>query len=341
MSPSSDGLTVAVTGPTGDIGRSLLAALDRSSRVGRVVGMARRPFDPAEHGWSKVEYRQGDVLDRASLDALVADADVVVHLAFLIFGDREESRQVNLQGSRNVFEATVAAGAKRLIYTSSIAAYGFHPDNPEILREQDEPRGTDDFYYSAQKAELEALVWKTVEGSGVDTYVFRPCIVAGPDALLLIDSIAKQFQLGGRLPVEREVLRALPFAAPLLPDPGVPIQLVHHDDCAEALLAAAEGRGPAGIYNIAGPGTITMKDLAQELGWRSLPVPPVAVRAGAKLIARLGDLLPQDFAWINGVSRPVTMDATKALRELEWFPRYDARETLEETVRGARLAGIV
>ena len=53
------------------------------------------------------------------LQALVADADVVVHLAFIIMGSREESAHINLEGTRNVFEATVrAARPKRLVYTS-------------------------------------------------------------------------------------------------------------------------------------------------------------------------------------------------------------------------------
>ena len=110
----------------------MLAALERSDRVKRVLGMARRPFDPAAYGWKKVEYRRGDVLDRSTVDELVADADVVVHLAWIIFGDREETRKINLEGSRNVFEATVKAGARRLVYTSSIAAYGFTKTIPSF-----------------------------------------------------------------------------------------------------------------------------------------------------------------------------------------------------------------
>ena len=144
--------------------------------------MARRPFDPAEHGWKRTEYRQGDVLDRASVDALVEGADVVVHLAFIIFGGRDETREINLEGSRNVFEAAVDARARRLVYTSSVAAYGFHDDNPDVLTEDIPPRGTRDFYYSAQKAELEALLDEVAGGSATDAYVFRPCIVAGRDA---------------------------------------------------------------------------------------------------------------------------------------------------------------
>jgi UDP-glucose 4-epimerase len=66
-------LTVAVTGPTGEIGTSVVRALEQEDRVDRVLGMARRPFDPASRGWRKTEYRQGDVLDRAAVEALVAE----------------------------------------------------------------------------------------------------------------------------------------------------------------------------------------------------------------------------------------------------------------------------
>src|SRR4051794_31900141 len=118
---TSRGLTVAVTGPTGEIGQAVVAALERSREVRHVLGMARKPFDPSAHGWKKVFYRRGDVLDREAVDALVSGADVVVHLAFIIMGGPEESRAVNLQGSRNVFEASVEAGAERLVYASSVA----------------------------------------------------------------------------------------------------------------------------------------------------------------------------------------------------------------------------
>src|SRR5918994_2336941 len=143
------GLTVAVTGLTGDIGKPAVRALEESEEVERIVGMARRPFDPAAQGWKRTEYQQGDMLDGASVEALVEGADVVVHLAFVIFGSHDETRKNNLEGSRNVFEAAVAAGAKRLVYASSVAAYGFHADNPQPLTEGVEPRGTQGFYYSA------------------------------------------------------------------------------------------------------------------------------------------------------------------------------------------------
>lgn len=336
-----NGLTVAVTGPTGEVGRSLLAALEQSERVARVLGMARRPFDPAAHGWTKVEYRRGDVLDRESVDALVAGADVVVHLAFIIFGDREQTRLVNLDGTRNVFEAAVAAGTRRLVYTSSVAAYGFDHDDSAVLTEDVAPRGAEDFYYSAQKAELESLFNELVDGTAIGAYTFRPCIVGGRDAPALVNDLVKRFQLGGRLPVERDLLRILPGVSPLLTEPGIRIQLVHHDDCADALVAAVEGRGAPGVYNLAADGAITMTDIAHELGWHAVPLPGVGVSAIAGTVKLLGRLLPQELAWVNVARASVTMDTSKARRELGWSPRHDAEQTMRETIAGARASGIV
>jgi UDP-glucose 4-epimerase len=328
------GLTVVVTGPTGDIGRSAIRALEREPEVDRIVGMARRPFDPARHGWKRTEYVRGDILDRASVEQLVEGADVVVHLAFVIFGNRDETRSTNLEGSRKVFEAAVSAGAKRLVYTSSVAAYGFHADNPQPLTEEVEPSGSEGFYYSAQKAELEGALRETVEGSSTDAYVFRPCIVAGEDALTVIEQISTAAPLG----FLRRVTDLLPGVPFILPDPGVPFQLVHHDDVARAICAAALGRGEAGVYNLAATGTITTADLAGALGWRSIPIPRQAVKLAAAGVAR-APLVPAQMQWLRAFSIPVLMDCSKAARRLDWVPRYDTAQTLQETARGARSQG--
>jgi len=331
---------VAVTGPTGEIGQAVVAALQRSRDVGRILGMARRPFDPSARGWSKVSYRRGDVLDRAAVEGLVADADVVVHLAFMIMGGAQESRAVNLEGSRNVFEAAVSARAKRLVYASSVAAYGFHRDNPQPLTEDVPARGTAAHYYSAQKAEVEALLADTLAGSATASYVFRPCIVAGPQAPLLIDSLPYT-QISERLPAAvLGLLEGVPILKPVLPDPGVPFQLVHHDDVASAMRAAALGRGRPGVYNLAGAGEMTVKQLAEELGWYSIPVPELAVDAVAEMIGRLG-FLPAQAQWIAAFREPVIMSASKARRELGWRPKHDALHTLRETITATRMEPLV
>ncbi len=333
-------LTVAVTGPTGEIGLPLLEELERRPEVGEVRGMARRPFDPAAEGWEKVSYRRGDILDRGSLAALFDGADAAVHLAFAIFGSREETRRVNLEGSRNVFEVAAAAGVGRLVYASSVAAYGFHAENPQPITEAVPARGSDGFYYSAQKAELETALTEVIAGGDVDAYVFRPCIVAGPRATMLIRQVVRSARLGDPLPGLRRGLGRLPLPPPVLPDSGIPIQLVHHDDVATALAAAIAGEGRGGAYNLAGEGQIGVAEIARSIGWRSVRVPGPAVGLGTGIARRLSFASPQ-LEWAAAFATPVLMDASKARRELGWDPRFDAPETLLQTAIAAREGGLL
>jgi nucleoside-diphosphate-sugar epimerase len=332
---SSEPLTVAVTGPTGEIGKTFIRALEQADGIGEIRGMARRPFEPSSFGWQRTRYVQGDILDRAAVDELVAGADVVVHLAFIIFGDAKETQSVNLEGSRNVFAATAAAGARRLVYTSSVAAYGFHTDNPQPLDEDVPARGSDSFYYSAQKAELEGAMTEAMAGAATETYVFRPSIVGGPDSPALVEQLP-YVRASAALPDGlRRLLGRLPTPAPVLPDFGVPLQLVHADDVAEALVAGVLGRGVPGIYNLAAPGEITLSDIAREMGWSSVELPKIGVDLTAQLLERL-PYAPAGTEWIQALRVPVLMDTARAREQLDWVPVYDALATLRETIAGAR-----
>ena len=333
-------LKVAVTGPTGEIGKPLMSELERREEVGSVVGMARREFDPAAEGWGKVSYRRGDILDRGALAALFDGADVAVHLAFAIFGSREETRKVNLEGTRNVFEVAIKAGVRRLVYASSVAAYGFHPENPQPLGEDVPARGSEAFYYSRQKAELEGLLDELLAESELEAYVFRPCIVAGPRATMLVEQTVDAVRVGDPVPLLRRGIEKLPLVKPLLPDPGVPIQLVHHDDVARAMAAAICGDGPPGAYNLAGEGEVRVRDIAAALGWRWLPVPHAAVAVGTAAARRLSFASPK-LEWAIAADTPVLMETGKARRDLRWNPQHPAQQTLRETVAGAKQKGLL
>jgi UDP-glucose 4-epimerase len=305
------GVTVAITGPTGEIGISAVTALEREPTVDKIIGMARKPFDTSAYGWTKTTYRQGDILDRNAVDALVADADVVVHLAFVIFGSREDSARINLQGTRNVFEATVAARqVKRLVYTSSVAAYGYHLDNPVPLTEDVPRRGSPEHYYSEQKAHCEEALAEIAGGSALQVTVLRPCVVAGPLAPALAD-----------------VMRAVIKAAFMVPDPGFPLQLVHHDDVAAAIALAALASSPPGAYNIAADGFLTMSDLARAFGGQPVRVTAKAMSLVSGALSRL-PIGPSAHEWLPVLGASIVMDTTKAKNDLGWQPRYSCAETL-------------
>ena len=333
---ASTGLTVAVTGPTGDLGLSIVDALERSRAVKRILGMARRPFDPAERGWRKTEYRQGDVTDAASVRGLVKDANVVVHLAFAILDASDATRDLNVEGSRTVFEEAVKAGTERVCYASSVAAYGFHDDNPDWLTEDIPARGSPEHPYSQQKAEVEQLLAATLlNRRRTIAYAFRPCIVAGPEARTMLQEIP-YFRLGEAMPdVVLRLLGSVPALKPVMPDPGARFQLVHCEDVARAFVAGVRGVGEPGPYNLAAGGTLTFPHLAEALGWYSVPIPKLAVEATAEIATRL-PLTPDSVAWLHSVRKPVLMKTDRARKLLKWRPQHTARQTLDEMVRAHR-----
>ncbi len=327
-------LTVAVTGPTGTFGFGLVPLLQADDRIGRIVGIARRPFDPDEHGWTKMEYRRGDVRDEAALEEAFADADVVVHLAFLITGNasRETTRAINVDGTLNTFRAAAAAGADRFVYASSVAAYGFHPDNPVPLTEDWPTRPARRLFYAQEKAELEQLLAEEAEAHPeLKLYLLRPPVVLGPhtvggkDLPGPLEAIGKGL-LGavGRLPVP------LPTIAPSLQ-----VQFIHEEDVGSAFLQCIVGAGPPGAYNITGDGVLVGSDLVRELGLAPVPVPGGPIRAAARAASALPTppFVPPAAEWLEAISHPAIMDASKAKRELGWEPRYTSREALQDTLR--------
>jgi nucleoside-diphosphate-sugar epimerase len=126
----------------------------------------------------------------------------------------------------------------------------------------------------------------------------------------------------------RRLTRSLPLPKPLFPDPGTPLQLVHHDDVASAVaLAATTTSAPAGAYNIAGDGLLSMSEIADALGARPIKVPRAAAIAASKMVSWL-PLMPSALEWLHAGRTSVVMDVSKAKEQLRWQPKYTAAETL-------------
>jgi nucleoside-diphosphate-sugar epimerase len=329
-------LTVAVTGPTGTLGFGLVPLLQDSERVGRIIGIARRPFDPEEHGWTKLEYRRGDVRSADVLEEAFDGADVVVHLAFMITGaaSRESIRAINVEGTLNAFRAAAAAGAKRFVYASSVAAYGFHRNNPIGMTEDWPVRPAEHLFYAQEKAELEQLLEDEAHRDPeLGLYMVRPSIVLGPHAVGAKDLLPDVLDpIAGRL--SNLVRDGLPVPLPV-PVPDLPVQFIHEDDVGQAMTLCALGAGPPGAYNIAGDGVLSAPEVARELGLLPLPVPGGPVQSAARAIAALPSLpgAPPVTGWVEALSHPAIMDTSRAKRELGWTPRYTGLEALRDTLR--------
>jgi len=329
-SPGGGSLQVAVTGPTGTFGAGLIPMLEREPTVAGVVGIARRPFDPAERGWSKMRYRQGDVRDRDGLLEAFQGVDVVTHLAFLITGNGspDRIRAINVEGTLNAYRAAAAAGARRFVYASSVAAYGFHPDNPVPITEDWPVRPAARLFYAQEKAELERrLQEESARTPDLDLYVLRPSVVLGPDAVGGKDLLPRPL-----MPLVETILRSagrLPFRVPFA-TPDFPMQFVHQRDVGQALVRCILGAGPPGAYNIAGDGIVTVADIARELGALPLTLPSGLLRSGARALSTLP--LPPRAQWIEAATHPAIMDTARARRDLGWRPEYDGLSALRDTL---------
>ena len=330
MNAKTTGLTVAVTGPTGTFGFGLMPLLQADDRIDRIVGIARRPFDPLEHGWDKMEYRRGDVRDQAVLAEAFAGADVVVHLAFLIIGgNKATTRAINIEGTLNVFRAAAEAGVGRFVYASSVAAYGFHSDNPVGMTEDWPTRPAQRLFYAQEKAELESLLQdEAARHPELALFLLRPPVVLGPHTVG-----AKELpgpfgplsrRLNGRIP-------RTPIPLPVLV-PDLPLQFIHEDDVGRALLQCVVAAGPPGAYNIAGDGVLSAVDVARELGLRPVRLPAAPAQLAARAVAKV-PFLPSVASWVEAISRPAIMDTTRAKTELGWEPAYNGLEALRDTLR--------
>lgn len=335
MASSRSRLTVAVTGPTGTFGFGLIPLLQADPSVGAIAGIARRPFDPVAHGWTKMRYREGDVRDRPALEQAFAGTDVVVHLAFNVTGrgDRDAIRAINVEGTLNAFAAAAAAGARRFVYASSVAAYGFDAGHAIGLTEEWPTRPAAQLFYAREKAEIERLLNAAAAAHPqIGLYVLRPPIVLGPHTIG-----AKTFLPGPLQPAARRLAALalrLPVALPV-PVPPLALQFVHEEDVGEALRLCVVGGGPPGAYNIAGDGELTLVDVAREAGLRAVAVPQAPVQAALRMLAAL-PFAPPSLTWAEALAGPVIMDTSKARGELGWSPRWTGRQALRETLAASR-----
>ena len=325
--------TIAITGASGTIGPALLKRLSAARSVERVLVLGRRAPDPAHVG-PKVEFREVDVRDRAAVSRGVEGADAVIHMAYALYGmtpGESDLFDTNVEGTLNVARAAALAGASRFVHLSSGVVYGFRPDNPQPIDEGAPIRASARHFYSRHKAQAELLIGDALAGTGTEAYLLRPCAVVGPHAAgAVVSSLRPSVRSG-----IRRGLAGLGRAGllPPIPAPPVPLQFVHEDDVAQAAVQAALGRGPAGVYNLAGSGAIEGREALRLLGLRPLPLPRPLMRGALRALAKVPPLVPA-LAWQEAGAAPLLLDTSRARGELGWRPRWTSQAALEATRAG-------
>ena len=319
-------MRIVVTGATGNVGTSVVEALAADSRVTEIVGLARRR--PA---WSppRTRWVQADV-STSELTGHFRGADAVIHLAWLIQPSRDEAalEAANVTGSRRVFAAAAAAGARALVHASSVGAYSPGPRD-RAVDESWPTDGTPTSFYSRHKAAAERAL-DEVEAAHPELRVvrLRPALIFKREAA----SGIRRLFAGPLLP--SPLVR--PSLLPVLPLPaGLRVQGVHSRDVGEAYRLAALDEDARGAYNVAAEPVLDAETLGRALGARPVSLPVGAVRAAADWSWRLR-LQPTPAGWLDmGMAVPV-MDASRIRRELGWAPARAADAALLELMDGMR-----
>src|SRR3954454_13127562 len=331
--PSSHlpGLTVAITGATGNVGTALLRRLSAlPNGVNEIRGLARRqPPDVAPYRDVRRHLADlGEATSEQVLARFLDGADAVVHLAWALQPGRhpEQLRRVIVDGTRRVMRAATAAGVAHVVHMSSIGAYA--PGAVGHRVSEDWPTtGIPSSPYSRDKSQAERVVREvTARHPGTTVTVVRPTLVLQPEAA---GEMGRYFLgpllFGAARLLPSQVARRLP-----LPLPRLAVSFVHADDVADALVRILDRRA-SGPFNLAAEPLMDADALARALGTVRVPVPSLALRTAAQA-AFTARLIPTEPGWVDIATRVPALDTTRARKVLDWAPTYRGDEVLQQFV---------
>jgi UDP-glucose 4-epimerase len=258
---------ILITGGAGMVGRALATALPSENLV--VTDLA----DTSLPG--HLQFRRMDVTGEDP-DKVIGQErpDVVVHLASIVTPPpgmtREQAFAVDVTGTRNVLDACTAHGVKRLVVTSSGAAYGYHADNPVPLTEDAPCRGNPEFAYADHKRQVEEMLATARETNpALEQVILRVGTVLGAGVDNQITALFRRKRL---LSIRGS---------------DSPFVFIWTQDLARIVRHAATD-GPAGIFNVAGDGWLSIDDLARAMGKPVLRLPAWGVKAALAVLHPLG-----------------------------------------------------
>jgi UDP-glucose 4-epimerase len=313
--------TVMVTGADGYVGRLLVRALAQGEGGAPRVLATDLRLPPVGRRLPGVDYAVLDVTDPTQAGALMKAHGVsaVVHLAAVVTpkkGDAEALlHRVDVEGTRHVLEGCVQAGVDHLVVTSSGAAYGYHADNPIPLTEDARLRGNDSFPYSKHKRIVEELLADyRAAHPGLAQLVLRPGTILGRTTRNQITALfEKPWVLG-------------------LDDADSPFVVIWDEDVVGAILWGLEGRR-AGLYNLAGDGWLTLREMAAMMKKPYVPLPSRALETALSLLSPLGltQYGPEQVDFLR--YRPV-LDNRRLKEDFGYVPRKTSREAFEHYLGG-------
>ncbi|MEV0590157.1 NAD-dependent epimerase/dehydratase family protein [Nonomuraea cavernae] len=316
-------MKVVVVGATGNVGTSVVRALEADGDVTSIVGVARRM--PSWRG-GRTEWRRADVVTD-DLTRIFDGADAVVHLAWLFQPTRDATVtwRANVLGSMRVFRAVAETGVSTLVHASSVGAYSPGPKD-RAVDESWPTHGWPGAAYGREKAYVERVldVFEN-DHPGIRVVRMRPGFIFKREAA------TEQRRLFAGPLVPRRLIR--PGRIPFVPDiPGLRLQALHADDAGEAFRLAVT-RPVSGAFNLAADPVLDPAELARLLGARTVPVSAWVARSAMAAGWHLR-LLPASPGLLELVLQIPVMNVDRARDVLGWTPRHTAGDAVQELMDG-------
>lgn len=299
-------MRILVTGASGVFGRDVTRRLWAKGHD--VVALSRRP---PEHLPSSVEFFPADIRDGTKVEKAMAGCDVVVHLAWTVtpLRTREEHTEIDLGGTRNVLDAMSRTGCGRMVYSSSVLAYGANPDNPPRLKETDPLRPRENQIYPYNKTLAEGMITE----AGAPCVMVRAAVVLGRQ----VDNMGMH-------------VFATPSVMQIKGDPGSH-QFIHQEDVGR-FLALACSSDRIGPVNLAADDVLTNRQLAALVGKRVVTVSESTVRKVLTFLWQR-DLVEVDPDALEGLRWMPVVDTTKLREEWGFRPAWTSAETARDFAR--------
>ncbi|MDF3931852.1 NAD-dependent epimerase/dehydratase family protein [Pseudomonas citronellolis] len=305
-------MRVLVTGAAGHLGQNLLNELAVQHLDWSLVAADIRAL-PTQNLRPNIEPVRLDIGHSKQVMECVRHwrPDAIVHLAAVINPPREMSatrlHTIEVGGSKALFEAAGENGVRQLIVASSAAAYGFHPDNAEWIDESHPLRGHSQFPFARHKHEIEQLL-----GGLRTTYpqlrqlILRPGTILGRGVHNPVTDLFKG----------RSVLGISGRCSPFV--------FIWDQDVVNVIRQGLE-RGSEGVYNLAGDGALSLREIAEILRKPYRPLPAPLLRGALALLKPLGlaRFGPEQVDFLR--YRPVLANA-RLKQEFGYQPRYTSRE---------------
>jgi UDP-glucose 4-epimerase len=305
-------MKVLITGAAGFIGSQLLEALAIQHPEWTLIASDIRPLNPQALR-PNVEAVLLDIGQRDAVLAAVAQhtPDAIVHLASVVTpppGMGEDVlHTIDVEGTRSILQAAVEHGVRQLIVTSSGAAYGYYPENAEWIDEHDPLRGHDKFAYAKHKREVEEMLAEArVKHPELRQLILRPGTILGKRVNNQITDMFKKKSVMGISGCDSRFV------------------FIWDQDVVSIIIRGLE-QGCSGIFNLAGDGALSLREIAGVLRKPYRPLPAGLVQFALRVLKPLGltQYGPEQLDFLR--YRPVL--ANRRLKEeFGYTPRYTSRE---------------